>query len=325
MTGKTEPLFAGPDDGGKRLDRVLRRHFPRLALSGVYRLIRRGRVKVNRAPASPAYRLKPGDRIDVSADVAALARDTTMERTAPLTGDRRLPSLPVLYESEHVLAVNKPYGALVHGPDSLADIVAAEYAGEAPSLSFRPGPAHRLDRNTTGVQLFGLTLFGARALANSFHSHRVMKIYCALVDGEIRAEEEWEDVLERDDARRLTISARPDAARGLSATTRVVPLFPGKRFSLVFFLPETGRTHQLRFQSSRRGHPLAGDAKYGGSIDRSRYLLHCQGLAVRSDDLSLPPLFAPLDRFGRKTVEELFGRSAIGTLRRLCRERLTGA
>jgi len=62
MTEKTEPLFAGPDDDGKRLDRVLRRYFPRLALSGVYRLIRRGRVKVNLEPVPHDYRLKPGDR-----------------------------------------------------------------------------------------------------------------------------------------------------------------------------------------------------------------------------------------------------------------------
>jgi len=320
MTEKTEPLFAGPDDDGKRLDRVLRRYFPRLALSGVYRLIRRGRVKVNLEPVPHDYRLKPGDRIDVAADLAALTREAAVGRAAPRSEGRRRLAALVLFENEHVLALNKPYGALVHGPDSLGELVAAGYGGAADSLSFRPGPAHRLDRNTSGVLLFGLSLFGARALARSFHARRVVKVYCALVEGEIRRAEQWEDLLERDDGRRVTVRARPGAAQARAACTRVVPVVPGKRFSLVLFLPATGRTHQLRFQAARRGRPLAGDVKYGGAADRPRYLLHSLGLAVRSEELDLPSFVAPLDRFGRSSIEELFGNAAVAAIYRQCRE-----
>lgn len=325
MKEKNEPLIAGADDGGKRLDRVLRRHFPGLALSGVYRLIRRGGVRVNRAPASAAYRLKPGDRIDVAADLSGLDRDAQAGPPSGPGSARKLPSELILFQNEHLLAVNKPYGALVHGPDSLGETIAAAYGGTAPSLSFRPGPAHRLDRNTTGVQLWSLSLFGARELAGLFRAHRVNKVYCALVSGEVAREEEWTDRLERDGARRVTVAARAAAARGRDAATRVVPVFGGKRFSLVFFLPSTGRTHQLRFQSARHGHPLPGDRKYGGSGDRPRYLLHSLGLSVPSDDLGLPTLVAPLDQFGRESVASLFGREAIDDLYRRCREILAGA
>ncbi len=321
MKEKTETLTAGENDAGKRLDRVLRRHFPRLALNGVYRLIRRGRVKVNGRRVGIDFRLSPGDRIVVPADVSVFARTVApADRAAAAALIEKL----TLFQNDHVLALNKPAGTVSHGPGSIDEVVAAAFAGTDDSLSFRPGPAHRLDRDTTGVQLWSLSLVGARELARLFHSRRVMKIYCALVAGRLDSSEEWEDRLERDREFGKTLAAAADGP-GLTALTSMRPVFSGDRYSLVLFLPKTGRTHQLRFQSSRHGHPLPGDVKYGGAPDRSRFLLHSLGLAVASETLGLPPLVAPLDDFGRETVASLFGKGAVAEIYRRCREILAGA
>jgi 23S rRNA pseudouridine955/2504/2580 synthase len=324
MTGKTETLVAGENDAGKRLDRVLRRHFPRLALSGVYRLIRRGRAKVNGRTVGIDYRLSPGDRIVVPAAVVALGRaPAPTDRSAAVAQLEKL----TLFRNKDVLALNKPAGALAHGPGSLDELVAAAFAHVDDSLSFRPGPAHRLDRETTGVQLWSLSLAGARELARLFRSRGVMKVYCALVAGRIGEPEEWEDRLERDRESGKTIAAPPDGGadgslRGLPAFTSVLPVIPGDRYTLLLFLPKTGRTHQLRFQAARRGHPLPGDGKYGGSTALPRFLLHSLGLRADSDALRLPPLVAPFDRFGRETVTALFGPGALEDVYRRCRELL---
>jgi 23S rRNA pseudouridine955/2504/2580 synthase len=325
MTARNDPLIAGENDRGKRLDRVLRQYCPGLALSAVYRLIRRKRVKVNGKPAGIAYRLVPGDCIDIPLNLRALTRAPaapSVHSALRATAGPSLPSL-ILFQSDDVLALNKPYGLLVHGPDSLAGLVEAEFAADETSLSFRPGPAHRLDRNTTGLQLWSLSIAGARDLTKLFHDRQMIKIYCALVAGNLEKHQTWEDRLERDPVGRKTIAARQESGDTRPpAFTAVVPVFPGRDRSLVFFLPKTGLTHQLRVQAALHGHPLPGDRKYGGSADQPRYLLHCLGLVPAKPTLNLPPLVAPFDRFELATINTTFGPGAVEHVYRRCREML---
>jgi 23S rRNA pseudouridine955/2504/2580 synthase len=310
MKKKNKTLTAGSDDEGKRLDRVLRQCLPDLPLSGIFRLVRRGRVKVNNERAKGDLRLKPGDRIEID---AALPEPADKSSPLPTAAGPAVENGLILYRSENVLVLNKPYGALVHGPGSLEDLVRALCAADRPaSLSFRPGPAHRLDRNTTGVQLYSLSVRGARRLAELFHSQQVVKIYCALIGGRLERPCKWSDLLFRDKNKHTTVRADASTAdHGLQATTLVRPLCSAAVGTLVLFAPLSGRTHQLRAQGSLHGHPLPGDAKYGGERTLARYLLHNLCLAVPAGALSLPLLTAPFDRFETDIIQSHFGAQAL--------------
>jgi 23S rRNA pseudouridine955/2504/2580 synthase len=296
---------AGEDDQGRRLDRVVRKMFPALRLSAVYRLIRTGRVLLNGRTAAPDTRLRAGDRIGI--DPSSLP---------PAEGEREAPaslSLPdfrrlILFENQHLLAVNKPSGWLVHGPGSLEDLVRAHLRDRSRSLSFRPGPVHRLDRNTSGLLLYGASLFGAATLSALLRSGRVDKYYLAVLDGRVRDRGLWIDPLARD-RRRLRSYRAPG---GRPAGTEVFPVLAREELSLVVCRILTGRTHQIRAQAALAGHPLAGDRKYGGSARLPAYLLHAARLRLQEEvaELGFRALEAPLFPRELDRVEELFGRGA---------------
>ncbi len=320
MAIKNDPLVAGPGDDGKRLDRVIRRALPALPLSGLYRLIRSGHILINGRRARNDTRIRTGDRILVDAPIITTPRPK--HDVAHPDAARRLKKIELFCNTD-ILALNKPYGVLVHGNDSLDHRVKTVHGeAAAASLSFMPGPAHRLDRNTTGIILFSLSVTGARLITAQFREHRVKKIYCALVDGHVSEASVWRDRLTRDRTHRKTIAAS-DKADGpaLDAETVVVPLFSDRKATLVLLVPHTGRTHQLRAQAALHGHSLSGDAKYGGS-SASRYLLHHTALSVENGELGLPALLAPFDQYADHEILSRFGKDAVGEVYRRARSLL---
>jgi 23S rRNA pseudouridine955/2504/2580 synthase len=230
-----------------------------------------------------------------------------------------------------LLVLNKPPGLLVHGPESLDIQVQAYLAGKLPpSLSFKPGPLHRLDKPTSGIVVFSETLEGARRFSALLQERRIGKRYLALVDGSLEEEATWEDILVRDrELRKSFIDATADA--GISAAagdripaakatakdaakharTRVYPLARAAGYTLVMLEIDTGRTHQIRAQAAAHGHPLAGDRKYGGSPQQGGFLLHAGVLELPPNGDGGPALpqrlEAPLPENFRRRIRELFG------------------
>lgn len=285
--------LAGPDDDGRRLDRVLRRLFPYLPLSALHRMFRTGDVRVGAVRARPDTRIASGDRIRVRMAPGApepsadLASAHSAAAPGPAAGTDVDGLLLVLRDG--VLYLNKPRGILVHdGPDSLEALVRRAYPDSgAGSLSFRPGPLHRLDRNTSGVVAFSLSLRGAARFLEAMRAGRIEKRYLAVLDGLLMHEATWRDRLVRDTARRISRSAETTESRdpGSEAITRILPLArsnperarPGRTLALMQL--ETGRTHQIRAQAALHGHPLSGDKKYG-SRSEGPYLLHAWSLRI---------------------------------------------
>jgi 23S rRNA pseudouridine955/2504/2580 synthase len=299
-------LTAGKDDGGRRLDRILRRALPDMPLSGIHRLLRRGRVLVDGKAGAPEDRIAAGSII------------TLPDSPGPRPGKRSISSPPlpaILREDADLLFLNKPPGLAVHGPGSLDERVRAYLAGKIPpSLSFRPGPLHRLDKPTSGVIVFSKTLAGARSFSALIREGRVKKQYLALVEGAVKGPELWEDALVRDTAARKTFPAGERAGTAKQARTRIRPLAlsagtppGGKAFSLILAEIETGRTHQIRAQAAARGFPLAGDKKYGGGPQAGGFLLHAWTLELPGGDGVQAP---PPERFMRR-LEELFGKNRV--------------
>jgi 23S rRNA pseudouridine955/2504/2580 synthase len=213
-------LRAGDDDGGRRLDRILRKALPDLPLSGIHRLLRKGRVLVDGKPGRAEDRVQPRALIQIPEKAGRPAPPGLYPAAA---GPRPLPEL--LWEGAGLLVLNKPAGLPVHGPESLETPV-LRYLREKlpPSLSFRPGPLHRLDRPTSGIIVFSTALGGAREFSALLREGTIQKQYLALVEGNPGGPGVWEDWLLRDREQKKTFPAENQEGNAKKALTRVYTL-----------------------------------------------------------------------------------------------------
>jgi 23S rRNA pseudouridine955/2504/2580 synthase len=310
-------LRAGADDNGRRLDRILRKALPDLPLSGIHRLLRKGRILVDGKAAGAEDRVAAGSIIAIPDSAAALPS------SLPVQPRRPSPVLDILREEADLLFINKPPGLAVHGPASLNDAVQAYLANKIRrSLSFKPGPLHRLDKPTSGIIAFSKTLEGARFFSALIREGRIKKQYLAVVNGLVEGPAVWEDFLVRDQELRKTQpvgemagTSSPGTAKQARTRIRPLALYTGgltragpEHCSLILAEIETGRTHQIRAQAAIHGFPLAGDKKYGGPYQPGGFLLHAWKLELpesggekRPRIITAPP---PPDFCAR--VEELF-------------------
>ncbi len=298
----------GEDDRGRRLDRVLRRVLPETPLGHIFAVIRKGRVRVNGRKVAGGYRIVDGDELQIDESLldSEDCRGTNGHHTpvSPLGGELRH---SVIFENEHLLGMNKPRGIAVHGPDGLDQQVRTYLGDSLPhSLSFRPGPIHRLDRNTTGIVFFGKSAVGARRLSEYLRNDSARKVYMAVLDGALRTPVVWEDRLRRDTRKRRShrvsgspgrdTSNRSSSNRsssnrrheaGQTAVTGVCPILWNNEATLALCTIRTGRTHQIRAQAAIHDVPLLGDRKYGGRAERGGYILHAMVFILPEDDETL--------------------------------------
>jgi len=271
-------LITGENDDGRRLDRILRKALPDYPLPLIHRLLRQKKVLVNGKPAKAQDRIDCGAKISISsldnAQIRAPLAQTTQTR-APQ--ERKFPPLEILWQDMGLIAVNKPAGLAVHGHNSLDDMVRFYLAEKLPpSLSFKPGPLHRLDKPSSGIVVFSTSIEGARLFTSLMRERKVRKTYLAIVEGELKSEEIWHDELVRDKEKKKTFVSQPDAGCGKNAVTKVTPLAADGKYTLIKVQIATGRTHQIRAQAAFHGHPLAGDKKYGGKRfgEKRGFFLH---------------------------------------------------
>ena len=310
-------LTAAPDDSGRRLDRILRKALRELPLSAIHRLLRKGAVLVDGKSAPADYRIRTGQSIIIESENVVLS-GTAEVNAGKSTGTCKL---DILFEGAGLLVLNKPAGIVVHGTGgrrngSLEDQVRSYLRPKiSPSLSFRPGPLHRLDKPSSGIIAFSTSLEGASLFSALMRERKIKKFYLALVEGSIKSDETWQDELVRDRNRRKTVT-EPGADKAKSALTRVAPLAENSFCTLILAEIKTGRTHQIRVQAASHGHPLLGDRKYGGHAFPSDFtaggsagqgfLLHAWRMEF-PPDLSLPVLIeAPLPDYFQRKVTELF-------------------
>lgn len=309
-------LVAGPDDSGRRLDRLLRVLLPGSGLSAIYSALRTGSIRVNGRNAHGDLRIAEGDRIALPPGLwAHPPRSADRERAGGFEALREF----LVLAGHDLLFLNKPRGMLVHGRGSLEELVRAALSlRSAASLSFSPGPLHRLDRNSSGLVVFPASSAGARAFTAALRARTIRKRYLALLQDGLGGEEEWRDVLARDGARRKSFSAPaspsggPDSA-GREARSRALPLERAGGLCLAMVEIGTGLTHQIRVQASARGMPLAGDSKYGGVPFGGGYILHALSLEFSAPLFPDIPTFvrAPLPHEAARRLAAIFGSSTV--------------
>lgn len=280
---------AGKDDSDRRLDRVLRIFLQEKGLPEIYKLLRKGLIKLNHKKAKPETHVFEGDVISIAAFL--FDENSTAENEAP-SENQNNEKLKIVFENEHLLIIDKPYDRTVHGKtDGLYQDVLS-YLKNNPSytnssLSFTPGPLHRLDRRTTGLLVFSKSLEGARWFTEGIKNHTIQKKYYGLVQGKLSEKEDWKDFItdsgENDDGF-YKVEAKSEVSeneKSAACKTTATPISFGKQngqeYTLAEFSIKTGRKHQIRSQSALHKHPLAGDTAYGakkltGSPSRDFYL-----------------------------------------------------
>lgn len=289
-----------PDNQGQRLDNFLMAQLRGVPKSIVYRIIRKGEVRINKGRVKPDTRIKAGD-------VVRIPPVTRKEKPAQVKpGDRvqRLIEDSIAFENDQVLVVNKPSGIAVHGGSGV-DFGLIEVLRAA-----RPGArflelVHRLDRDTSGLVMVAKKRSALRFLQEELRQKRIRKRYHALVSGR------WPDDVKRVDQPLLRYEmsngerrVKVDMAGKDSLTTfQTLEVFQG--YSLVEASPVTGRTHQIRVHAAWSGHPIAGDDKYMDdasqkafrAVGGSRLMLHARGLtfALPGEEQRTLELEAPYD------------------------------
>ncbi len=324
MGTRYDRTILGSNDDGRRVDRILRRLLQDVPLSRIYRAMRSGEITVNGRRVRGDTRVSEGDAIELA---ESLHGRRTVDRTGVpdgrTGGDGSSLSRRIVHEDNDLLVVNKRRGELTHGAGSLETAVHAYLAGRpTDGVSFRPGPVHRLDRNTSGLLVFSLSLRGAQAAAAAFRDGTIGKRYVALFEGTLTAGT-WDDLLGRDRAQRVTRRVEGTASdTGLRAVSKVEPIAASATHTLGLVRITTGRTHQIRAQAGIHGHPLAGDRKYG-STEAGPYLLHAASLTVAQphEGIGFSYLYADIPDSFRTRVEEHFGTHALQRLDAILRGR----
>jgi len=294
------------EDGETRLDRWFKRHFPEIPFGRLQKMLRKGEIRVDGGRAKADMRLSPGQKVRIPPyEEQKRAENVPVEKKTPISPEMRaLLDSCRLYQDADVLVLNKPAGLAVQGGTNMTQhldmLVAALVAEEAE----KPRLAHRLDKETSGVLVFGLNAAATAHLTEAFRGKTTQKLYWALAVGvpKGRAQEGLVD---------LPLAKRPgrggekmevDYERGKDAQSRWQCLaqaegLAGEDLSWLALSPLTGRTHQLRVHCASLGLPILGDGKYGGAAAylKDRRLARQLHLHARS-------LTFPHPKGGRLTV-----------------------
>lgn len=258
---------ATENDDKKRLDVFTAEQLPRLSRAFVKKLDDDGKINVNSRSEKASYRLKVGDKVDVDFDLEKLEQIPDI-------------NLPILYEDDDCLVIDKPAGVLSHskGTFNPEATVATFIKTKLTDLDGeRAGIVHRLDRGTSGVMISAKTPTALSWLQKQFAQRKVNKMYYAVVEGHLEPLEAIIDMpIERHPrvpkTFRTSLSGKP-------AVTEYKVVKSSQNYDLVELRPQTGRTHQLRVHLKQLGHPILGDTLYSGK-PADRLYLHAEQLEI---------------------------------------------
>lgn len=260
----------------QRIDKYLKKLLCQAPSQLIYKMLRKKDVKVNGVRVKENYILKKGDKVELF-----LYEDCFQELTKPQSIYDLAITFDVLYEDQNILVVNKPVGLLVHEDinedmNTLSNQVLTylyqkgEYDPQQ-TLGFTPGPVHRLDRNTSGIVIFGKTMRALQDLNEMMKKrHCIDKTYLTICKGYMTSVE-LIGYMKKDSDRSLARMVSSNTEGALKMHTIVENIQSNQKYSLLKVKIITGRTHQIRLHLSSVGHPIIGDSKYG-DFELNRYL-----------------------------------------------------
>lgn len=259
-------------NAGERLDKAVALCYPQYSRAYLSRLIDSGEVKVNNKTQKAGYKLKAEDDVTITTD---LSLEHTIEDV----------ELPIIYEDNDVMVIDKPEGVISHSrgrywyEPSVASFLRQNT--KQGDTNDRTGIVHRLDRATSGVIICAKNEDSLKFLQKQFQDRKVNKTYVAVVKGALPENRGLIDVpIERNPKKPSTFRAGPN---GKTAQTDFALLKnsvnTSSPYTLVELKPKTGRTHQLRVHMNFLKHPIVGDQLYGGE-NAERLMLHAHKLEI---------------------------------------------
>jgi 23S rRNA pseudouridine955/2504/2580 synthase len=321
MSLSVETIEVAGDEAGLRLDRWFRVHFPEVGYTYLQKLLRSGQVRVDSKRVTANARLEPGQQVRVPAVVRQppKAAPSVKPPMGLSKADRDLIERMIIFEDDHVMVLNKPFGIAVQGGTGTRRHIDGLLAGMADRFGGRPRLVHRLDRDTTGVLLVAKHRDAAAKLGRIFQTRSAAKTYWALVKGvpkppQGKIEVPLVKAAGPDGEDRVRKAAPGEQDKAMHATTHYsVTDRVAHKASWVSLKPVTGRQHQLRAHMALIGHPIVGDNKYEGDtaladsgIDRKLHL-HARRLVIPHPMAGKPKIdvTAPLPEHMRKTWDIL--------------------
>jgi 23S rRNA pseudouridine955/2504/2580 synthase len=294
------------DEAGQRIDNFLMRYFKSVPRSRVYRLVRKGEVRVNRKRVDAEYRIQEGDEVRLPPVRIDAGDESGRDGPGHVSAGRGGPRLPssslielieraVIFQDKHLLVIDKPAGVAVHGGSGMSFGVIEALRASRPRETLEL--VHRLDRDTSGCLLVARDRSTLTALHALIRNGGVHKTYLGLVAGS------WQLGTKRIDAPLATDNRQHGerhvrvAAAGKESVSVFKPVqFFGALATLMEVDIPTGRTHQIRVHASFAGHPLLGDDKYGdrernAELKRhglKRTFLHAQSVAFEWPGSGVP-------------------------------------
>ncbi|ANO33321.1 RNA pseudouridine synthase [Vibrio breoganii] len=296
------------DMAGQRIDNFLRNQLKAIPKSMVYRIVRKGEVRVNKKRVKAEYKLQAGDIVRIP----PVTLPATEEAPALSTKLNKVSELEhcILYEDEHVLILNKPSGTAVHGGSGLKFGAIEALRALRPEARFLE-LVHRIDRDTSGILLIAKKRSALRHLQAQFREKTVQKYYFALVMGE------WKSSIRKVTAPLLKnevnsiVRVNPN---GKASETRFKIIEKLNNATLLQASPITGRTHQIRVHTQYVGHPIAWDDRYGdrrfdaftGKVGLDRLFLHAANIKfIHPGTEKEMDISAPMENKLQRAIEGL--------------------
>ncbi len=259
------------NDEGQRLDRYFKKAYKKASLSYIYKLIRKD-VKVNGKRQNENYILVEGDEISIYIPEEELSKISKNKAEVVRNINNKI---KIVYENSEILIVDKAYGLLTHGDKNekkntlsnqvLDYLIAKGDYDPRSEKTFTPGPSNRLDRNTTGLVIFGKNAKSSRLINESIRKREhIQKYYLTLVKGEIKEKLFFNDWIGKNEEKNISVVDNfkvEDSWKEI--VTRTKPIAYNKGYTLIEVEIPTGRSHQIRSHLQHKGFPLIGDPKYG--------------------------------------------------------------
>ncbi|BAP80417.1 ribosomal large subunit pseudouridine synthaseC [Pseudomonas sp. MT-1] len=309
QTSGVQMLEVSPELAGQRIDNFLRTQLKGVPKTLIYRILRKGEVRVNKGRIKPEYKLQAGDVVRVPP-----LRLSERDEPVPLAqGLLERLEAAIVFEDKSLIVLNKPAGIAVHGGSGLSfGVIEAlrQLRPDAKELEL----VHRLDRDTSGLLMIAKKRSMLRHLHLQLRGDGVDKRYMALVRGR------WDTSKKQVNAPLLKNTLRSgermvevtDEGKDALTLFRVLRRF-GDFATLVEAKPVTGRTHQIRVHARHAGHSIAGDNKYGDEefsalirdLGGKRLFLHAYALKIPLPDGGELSLEAPVDDVWARTLERL--------------------
>lgn len=287
------------DMAGQRIDNFLRNQLKNVPKSMVYRILRKGEVRVNKKRIKAEYKLSAGDVVRIP---PVTLEQSDQESNTPNTKLNKVAELEhcIIFEDEHLLILNKPSGTAVHGGSGLKFGAIEALRALRPEARFLE-LVHRIDRDTSGILLVAKKRSALRHLQAQFREKTIQKYYFALVMGQWKSSCKVVNAPLLKNEVNSIVRVNPN---GKASETRFKILEQFAQATLVQASPITGRTHQIRVHTQYTGHPIAWDDRYGdrrfdaytAQFGIDRLFLHAANIRfIHPSTEALMDINAPLD------------------------------